>query len=1335
MRRIVNFALLLFLFIPAPDVNCQIGDYFIDVGGLAYTTQSQIYVEMYCEGSSLHGFFASGANNTIEMATAVIPANEPITVSVGNISYTISPAEVGYREYSFDFPKVSVLLFVSVYDVPTINSVEYENRYFTINSTKARNLPSNGILYMNYRNQGMAWEKTTAISNLAKQSIALEDLYESLKDPCGRTFEFQYSLRIYGASGEIYGNVASFREPEVGNVVIDSVYSRKACSPYLTIQTTVAPSIATDIGRYQMTLLQEDALIIGFDRQTLNGNNMTFYIDDAVTNNKITGEDIYLHVEDNNSELCWRKIQFNPGNPVVRLDITSVTPSKVGGTNYNIVRYGESTGQVQMELNLNERVAGFEIKRSDWPDFIPYEATKTGTVYTLSGLTAGNFLVRCVDTDGCYSASQSFTLTQPGPFYISDKSTADAPCHPGNTGNGTVVNTGSLSFRINGGVPSFTVKLNGSTLFTGVNGQIEIPGLSPGNYAISVDNTFQQSSFTMTVGHPSLLMTLTEDHTNIPCKGEHNGTITLKANNNANTISNFAFSSPTATTEVLSSNSRKYSSLASGVYSATVTDIKGCIARVDNIQVTEPADSLSVAATGSKIAAFGDNTGIIKLVISGGTPTYSYSLYREGVTCSTGNSTGATNITGLTAGTYSVEITDANGCTSGINNIEVIQPESPLTIGLTGTINASCHGYNDGKAVVAANGGWGGYSYQYNDDMINQSGIFTGLMATTGSDSVFVTDSEGVSTGIPVTITEPDELVVSGIKSYNLQCYGDNSGAVKLSVSGGTPVYSVSMNNNDWVEGDSIGGLPAYTDRIIYVVDSQGCATQTTFSVTEPEPLLISTTPEVVDAHCGQDDGMITSRVSGGTAPYNYHWENTGTGEEPDNNDMIAKNLGAGNYRLTVTDVNGCSSVRSTIVNDIDGPSISVGLIKDATCNGSDDGSISISLYGYGTSFNYIWKKLENSQESIISEGKTSCETEMADLDNGEYLLTVTDSKKCSTNERYTINEPEPLKITGEVIEPGCHDSYDGFIAINVTGGNGGYTYKWSDNTTGKNLEFIHAGEYSVSISDKKWCGADTVFTVDAPEPPEIVLEEIEEVMCSGNSLEIDGGKHSGYTWYLNGEVVGTGRYLTVKEQGDYILLGTDEHGCSNRDTVHVEVSDTPLASFFLLQDTALIGEAVQAIDVTWPVPDMIEWLFDPEVNKETGEYWSANFSANDPGVVNVTLRAWYNGCYSDSTKTITILDEEAESKGLLRTEKVIKSIKAYPNPTDGNFRVSIDVKERSDVTLTLYNSIGETLESRKINLDGYSEIPFNFSGLKPGIYLLMVRTGRENRQLRIIIR
>jgi hypothetical protein len=1348
MLRIKKILALLAMLFTVLVAQGQTGEYFYQVTGLAYDIPlfDQLHVSIDCGGMYNEGFYLNQISNFRESEILVVPENASVTIWVEEESITVDPTP-GSHEYTV-YPygttsPVYVILTLKVYDVPKITFADYDG-FFNISASPAQNIAPGSIYYLNCRYLGGDWVRSSAIPNIAYQVKSVVDYYGGSvpTPPCGYTFEFRYSVRISGLSGEIFGNIFSgVKPPELGEITINNIH-RQACPDYVTIEIGLDPIVASDPNRFNINIHNPLGFGIEDDIYTREnaGNKIYLRFNSVAGNLELLNGNYLLEVSDKNlvNSYCPKEVPFNPGDPVLPLDIVSATPvvvASAGGTDYHIPRYGESLGQAELILNLEGRLSGFQIKRSDWPAFVACSATKTDGVYTISGLSAGSYTVMCTDTDGCISETKNFTIVQPAPFSINDKSVTDAPCHPDNTNGGTVTNMGSLSFRINGGIPSYTVKLDETIILSDVSGTIYLPDLEVGNYKLNVSNGFQESTFYMSVGTPAYRMTITESHTNILCKGDANGTITLTANNNANAISGFTFTNTTAPTEVISANIRKYSSLTPGVYGGTVTDTEGCTATIGNIPVTEPPNSLSVSATSSKIAEYGDNTGTIRLVISGGTANYSYTLFKEGETYTSGSSSGTTNITGLYAGTYSAAVTDANGCTAGVTDIKVIQPEAPLTITIKNIVDVSCNGYNDGEVTVEASGGWEGYFYQFNNGVVNTTGVFTGLSATDGTVNVFVIDAEGVTVGTAVVVSQPAGLVVSGTNVYNLKCYYDNSGAVKLSVSGGTPGYSISLNGFDWVEGDSIGGLSAATNRTLYVKDAHGCTTQSLFTITEPEPLLISSTMEVVDAHCGQDDGAISMQVTGGTIPYSYTWTNTGTGEGLGVNDSRVNDLYAGNYQMRVIDFNGCSTTRSAIVNNINGPSISVGRLVDVSCYGYDNGLVYLSFNGVDTIFHYTLNKLEGGTTTLIKEGEGSYYIEIGGLSEGEYLFSITDSEGCSSSELFTINQPEPMGITGEVVDPGCHDSYDGFIAINVTGGNGEYTYRWSNNTTEKNLEYIPAGEYSVFVKDQKSCNIDTSFILTAPAPPVVTLAEIEDVICSGNSLVIDGGEHSSYTWYLNGEIMGIERYLTVWEQGYYVLEATDGRGCANRDSVFVEVSDTPLATFFLLQDTAMTGETVQAIDVTWPVPDKIEWYFDPSVEEEGGESWSANFYSDNPGIVNVTLRAWYGGCYSDSTKTITIIDEEYENPDLRRNGSIIAEMRAYPNPTDGNFRVVLELEERADITLTLYNNMGGIIESRKLNVDRYTEMPFSFDNLLPGVYLLVTRTGTESKQLRIIIR
>jgi hypothetical protein len=233
-----------------------------------------------------------------------------------------------------------------------------------------------------------------------------------------------------------------------------------------------------------------------------------------------------------------------------------------------------------------------------------------------------------------------------------------------------------------------------------------------------------------------------------------------------------------------------------------------------------------------------------------------------------------------------------------------------------------------------------------------------------------------------------------------------------------------------------------------------------------------------------------------------------------------------------------------------------------------------------------------------------------------------------------------------------------------------------------------------------------------------------------------DGGSFTAYQWKQDDVLLSNERYFTLEDAGVYTLELTNEYGCISTDIFTLELSDHPLDAVLLLQDSAIINELVEVIDVTWPIPDSINWYFDKQVSLESYNEWSQQFSVPEEGVVNVTLRAWYGGCFSDSTKNIVVYysDEDLTSKSV-EAMPLILGCKLWPNPNNGNFSLDVKLNEESEISVLVY-SLQNQAKIFSRNYQGLKkyEIPFQFNDLIAGIYLVIVKAQNEQQSIKFII-
>src|SRR5690606_35400810 len=268
----------------------------------------------------------------------------------------------------------------------------------------------------------------------------------------------------------------------------------------------------------------------------------------------------------------------------------------------------------------------------------------------------------------------------------------------------------------------------------------------------------------------------------------------------------------------------------------------------------------------------GAATGEINLVVEGGITPYTY-LWNTGETTAT--------ISGLMAGTYSVDITDANGCVLNLE-FEITQPDALVATDATTQSNVTCNGTATGEATIDVAGGVMPYTYLWNDGQTTATA--TGLVV--GTYTVDVTDANGCSLTQVFTITEP-ELLTGTPSQIDVLCNGNNTGEASVIVSGGTMPYEYL-----WSDGQTTATATQLVagDYSVLVTDANGCSITQDYTIDEPE--LLTVTIDSTNITCfNAANGTATAIVAGGVLPYQYAWSNGET------TDMI-ENLTPGAYTV-----------------------------------------------------------------------------------------------------------------------------------------------------------------------------------------------------------------------------------------------------------------------------------------------------------------------------------------------------------------------------------------------------------------------------------------------------
>lgn len=500
----------------------------------------------------------------------------------------------------------------------------------------------------------------------------------------------------------------------------------------------------------------------------------------------------------------------------------------------------------------------------------------------------------------------------------------------GYSGGGSGHNGGAGDGQVGGGGGSFLTGSNQSNL-----------GFNNGMGYVTILNLY------------SATITLSQG---ILCNGDANGSLTAAPSGGTGPYTYswapVGGTSPTAT------------GLAAGSYTCTITDASLNVATATFL-LTEPAPLVATTMQ-NNVSCNGGTNGDAMVMVTGGTPSYTYSW------SSGGNASTESN---LAAGTYTCTTTDANGCTT-MNTVTVTEP--PAMVNNPIQIDVTCNGLNDGSATVAPAGGTGSYTYNWSPSggsAATESNLIAGVYTCT------ITDSNGCTSTEVFTITEPSALDVTSTITNPL-CFGDSNGAATVSVSGGTPGYTYSWTSGGTGATDSGLVAGSYTCT---VTDANGCTTAHSVTVTEPAQL--TSTSNDTNVTCfGGNDGAIMVTPAGGTAPYTYMWiPNVGSGP-------YVNNLTAGSYSYVVTDANGCTLPVAVTLTEPPAIAGTISATNATTCGGSD-GALDLTASGGTGSFTYMWS------DSSTTEDITG-------LTAGSYTVTVTDSIGCAMSFTGTVADP-----------------------------------------------------------------------------------------------------------------------------------------------------------------------------------------------------------------------------------------------------------------------------------------------------------------------------------------
>ena len=584
-----------------------------------------------------------------------------------------------------------------------------------------------------------------------------------------------------------------------------------------------------------------------------------------------------------------------------------------------------------------------------------------------------------------------------------------------------------------------------------------------------------------------------------------------------------------------------FGSLPQGNTPIRIIDNAGCVT-LDTIRIEDPPP-VEIIPDIIQITCTDAADGIISLTVNSDNPPYMYEWSHDMSTDSL--------VSGLSENTYTVTVTDDEGCTNSAS-YTLFNPE-PIrySFDLIDTIN--CTGTNQGAASLNIEGGVEPYIITWEGNVVADTidGLEPGMIMYTIEDAnrCIIGDSSIViqRMGFEVMSTASD-----------LTCFTDSTATGRVMPSIGQPPYTYQWDNGEMTQN---ANMLHTGDNFVTITDKEGCEVIETVQVDSPPE--ISIFADINATSCfGGSDGSIDLMIEGGVGPaYSILWFNGETTTGLDN-------LEQGNYCVTVTDENNCSAIQCFIVPDAIKLRANA-IINNVSCEGECDGQIILVPSGGSGSFNFDWEG---------PEGYTSSALLISDLCVGNYNLTMTEiGNNCREVFNLTVDIEEVIKIIMLPVKfISCYDGNDGILEAVTTGGVEPYNYDWSPNVAISNDSIannLDQGVYDVTVTDVNGCTSSSQIILSEPDSLMASFENT-DIICFGDNtgqsiVSVEGGVSD---YLIEWSIPSNGDTISNLTAGYYPIVISDRNGCQLIDSVQILQPENPIGIDLDITDITCFG-------------------------------------------------------------------------------------------------------------------------------------------------------------------
>jgi gliding motility-associated-like protein/uncharacterized repeat protein (TIGR01451 family) len=742
----------------------------------------------------------------------------------------------------------------------------------------------------------------------------------------------------------------------------------------------------------------------------------------------------------------------------------------------SVACFGDNSGSFEFNISNYSGNYSYEVFDNFGTSITGVLSGNTSTnPVTITGMPAGIFSIVITETDIPYcSATTTVIIDSPvTALTLTAMETSNVTCDN---------SQGTITAIAEGGWGAYEYALSGAaTIPYSPNGTFT--NLSAGTYTVNVrdaEGCITSVDVTL-VQPPPINATFTPNTNLLACFGDQNATIAITGvtgGQGSDYIYTLNTILPTPSTSGPQS-SNVFSNLGAGTYSVTVSDGYGCFLTSLDIVIDEPTQIEASLVTDTTPTCLTSAT--LSLSATGGTGPYQYS-----------DDSSFTNVLGtfsssitfsVPEGVHSYYVRDANACLSRVSNEITIEPIPELIISLESqnpTIN--CTGDNTGTIVASAEGGLGNYVYTLQDTsgntipaIQNSPGVFTELVA--GTYVVYVESGDCNKPSGQITITEPANPLEVDYTVSNIICSGDDDGMIVINATGGTGIikYAISPQMDQFFDTNVFENL-APGDYDVIVQDILGCYVTFSFTITNPEPVILAIVPNSVfeETCAGDANGEFSIAISGGSLPYSVSLDNYDgpySSGGPGQSSFDFTSLLGGDHMVYVRDAQGCESEWNITfpesVNIDPLAEVEYTCINNASRNTAtvivDETSVDPSELDYS-----------------MDSGLYQASNVFTDLTPGNHYIEVRHTNGCiQFTEVFVIEDYEPISL---ILVEGDEA---GEIIANISGGTGIYQFDLNGENYGDTSTFYvtESGVYEVVVTDSAGCQAVAQIEIEILDP------------------------------------------------------------------------------------------------------------------------------------------------------------------------------------------------------------------------------------------------------------